>query len=121
MPVMVAGTVHGWKPDCAAAAPAPPAAVEGATVSLRCPGAPASVVLTKTDAGGRLRIRPEKALPFECQILIEKEGYLPRSYPVEDVCSFKDQPWFVANPPPACVAVSFSAKLVATAPARRSP
>ncbi len=60
--------------------------VSGAKVTLRCPGGTAHLSAEST-ADGSFASSQIGVLPNNCDLMVEKPGYLPRIYAVGDLCA----------------------------------
>lgn len=82
-----------------------------ASVAVRCPGKTSPEFVLTTDASGHFYYEAPAPIPFECTLVVEKHGFAPRSYSIEDVCVWEHSPWFERNPPKTCDALSLTARI----------
>lgn len=93
---------------------APGMLIPGASVRLRCPGGRPGFSIA-SDAGGKVRYEPQEGMPNDCEIVVEKAGYVSRVYSIEEICaedSNDPHPFWTPEPPPSCAALSLSVRLI---------
>ena len=56
-------------------------------MTVHCPGSEAPVLRMTTGPDGRFQSELPHALSFSCEIRVEKPGFQPRTYALEDVCA----------------------------------
>lgn len=59
--------------------------IVGAAVRLRCPERPIADLAT-TDATGQFEYMSLGLMDMKCAVLVEKEGYQPQAFALEDIC-----------------------------------
>ena len=91
-------------------------AVSGATVRVECPaeGSTEVVIEAVTEMGGRFRLEPSR-FDADCAIVVTKEGYRKRRYPVTELCVD------AMAPGSSCDAASITAHLVPSRTPASSP
>ena len=120
LPPALRGTARSVPRHCGPAeADLPSSPLAGAAIKVLCAGDAATPVLAGTaDGRGHFELAPTQPIPYACRVELAREGYLTRSYPVEELCA---APHFEPNglrpspAPTACDTVVITARLVPTA------
>ncbi|MFO0612444.1 MAG: hypothetical protein U0414_07645 [Polyangiaceae bacterium] len=72
-----------------------------ARVTIECPAG--RMGAAETDRTGRFAIDSSRSVPMDCMVRITRDGYLPRTYGIRDVCASGDDE--------RCFAIGIAARL----------